>query len=413
MDPKALTRHLRRVEPLSAIVVVVLLLLRLSFSLLFSSSPLPTPLPPFTLLPWRRGRSPSPFGKLPDRGCIMPIPCQHGMGKILDIKRFEGNVCIFSSWQDYLCNSSFAAALPIKSNGYIRIDCYGGLNQMRRDLCDGIGIACLLIATMVLPKFEVAAYWNESRSISNFADVLIYQKKLHQKSHLKWTVQAKKASLTSVEAVLPVLFEHHYVSITPTMCQRRDRYLLHAKASVCRGCYDALHLNRALEAKGSELVKAIPEPFLSLHLRFEPDMVAYSQRLYEGLSSASLAAIEAARGDRKSWTGDAARVRRNRGKCPLTPNEMAFILHAFGISPSTTICLAAGDGLVEIEGFISVYTNVYTKSSLLSNEDFDRMHRNTKAALDYYVSMHTDAYVATYFGNMDKMVTAMRTLTIL
>lgn len=26
------------------------------------------------------------------------------------------------------------AALPAKTNGYIRVDCYGGLNQMRRDV---------------------------------------------------------------------------------------------------------------------------------------------------------------------------------------------------------------------------------------------------------------------------------------
>ncbi|CAM8880372.1 unnamed protein product [Rhodiola kirilowii] len=36
------------------------------------------------------------------------------------------------------------------------------------------------------------------------------------------------------------------------------------------------------------------------------------------------------------------------------------------------------------------------------------MHGNTKAALDYYVSINSDSYVATYFGNMDKMVAAMR-----
>ncbi|GMP62030.1 hypothetical protein CsSME_00024286 [Camellia sinensis var. sinensis] len=36
------------------------------------------------------------------------------------------------------------------------------------------------------------------------------------------------------------------------------------------------------------------------------------------------------------------------------------------------------------------------------------MHGNTKAALDYYVSINSDSYVATYFGNMDKMVAASR-----
>lgn len=94
------------------------------------------------------------------------------------------------------------AALPLQTNGYIRVDCYGGLNQMRRDVstwrellnlysrsfknlqysfaaflklrrnlqwfqfCDGVGIARLLNATLVLPKFEVASYWNETRQFT-------------------------------------------------------------------------------------------------------------------------------------------------------------------------------------------------------------------------------------------------------
>ncbi|KAM0862239.1 hypothetical protein ACQ4PT_045373 [Festuca glaucescens] len=58
-----------------------------------------------------------------------------------------------------------AMPAPPARNGYIRIDCYGGLNQLRRDLCDGIAVARLLNATMVLPKFQVAAYWNESRCV--------------------------------------------------------------------------------------------------------------------------------------------------------------------------------------------------------------------------------------------------------
>ena len=128
-------------------------------------------------------------------------------------------------------------------------------------------------------------------------------------------------------------------------------------------------------------------------------MVAYSQCEYSGLSPSSIKAIEAARGDKKPWTGElVAQVWRKRGKYPLTPNETAFILQSLSIPTDTNIYLAAGDGLMEIEGLTSVYINVVTKSSLLNDEDFTSMHGNTKVALDYYLSINSDSYVATYFG---------------
>ncbi|XP_071711601.1 O-fucosyltransferase 13 [Rutidosis leptorrhynchoides] len=312
--------------------------------------------------------------------------------------------------------------LAVKSNGYIRVDCYGGLNQMRRDLCDGVGVARLLNATLVLPKFEVAAYWNESSGFTDVFDVDYFIEQLKgfievvkelpseiaSKEPVRVDCSKRKGQFDYVETVLPSLLEHRYISITPAMSQRRDRFPLYAKAALCQACYSALRLTRVLEKKSSELLEAIPKPFLSLHLRFEPDMVAYSQCEYNGLSSSSMKAIEAARGDRKPWTGETARRWRSRGKCPLTPNETAFILQSLSIPTNTNIYLAAGDGIMELEGLTSVYTNVVTKSSLLSGEDFKIMHGNTKAALDYYVSINSDSYVATYFGNMDKMVAAMR-----
>ncbi|KAI0489355.1 hypothetical protein KFK09_029197 [Dendrobium nobile] len=315
-------------------------------------------------------------------------------------------------------------ALPARSNGYVRIDCYGGLNQMRRDLCDGVGIARLLNSTLVLPKFEVAAYWNESSGFEDIFDVdyFIQQTKgfvevvkelpndLASKEPFKVDCSKRNGNFDYVEAVLPALKKHHYISITPAMSQRRDRYPLYAKAALCQSCYRALRLNKALEAKAKELFNAIPKPFLSLHLRFEPDMVAYSQCEYSGLSTSSLSAIDSARGDRKPWTGDAAIAWRNRGKCPLTPAETAFILQSLSIPTNTNIYLAAGDGLMEIAGLTGSYMKVFSKSSFLDSEDFVNMHGNTKAALDYYVSINSDGYIATYFGNMDKMVSAMRVL---
>ncbi|KAI4329319.1 hypothetical protein L6164_021600 [Bauhinia variegata] len=321
-------------------------------------------------------------------------------------------------------------ALPSETNGYIRVDCYGGLNQMRRDFCDGVGIARLLNATLVLPKFEVASYWNETSGFADIYDVDYFIQQMNgfvkvvkqlppeiaSKEPVRVDCSKRKGHFDYVESVLPSLIEYKYISITPAMAQRRDRYPLYAKAALCQACYNALRLTKSLETKGSKLLQAIPKPFLSLHLRFEPDMVAYSQCEYPGLSPGSIKAIEAARSKisedtgyvRKPWTGDLARTWRKRGKCPLTPNETALMLQSLSIPTSTNIYLAAGDGLMEIEGLTAIYTNVFTKSSLLDGEDFTRMHGNTKAALDYYVSINSDSYVATYFGNMDKMVSAMR-----
>ncbi|KAL2926147.1 O-fucosyltransferase 13 [Bienertia sinuspersici] len=313
-------------------------------------------------------------------------------------------------------------ALPGKTNGYIRVDCYGGLNQMRRDFCDGVGIARLLNATLVLPKFEVAAYWNESSGFADVFDVdhFIQQMdgyvqivkelplELASKEPFQVDCRKRKGQFDYVETVLPPLLQHKYISFMPQMSQRRDRYPHYAKAALCQACYKALRLTEALEKKSSELLQAIPKPFLSLHLRFEPDMVAYSQCQYTGLSTESMKAIDSARGERKPWTGEAAHIWRKRGKCPLTPLETAAILHSLGIPRNTNIYLAAGDGLMEIEGLTSIYSNVFTKSDLLLDEDFKAMHGNTKAALDYYVSINSDSYIATYFGNMDKMVAAMR-----
>lgn len=293
---------------------------------------------------------------------------------------------------------------------------------MRRDFCDGVGVARLLNATLVLPKFEVAAYWNESSDFADIFDVDYFIQhmdgfvkvvkelppEISSKEPFHVDCSKRKGQFDYVESVLPVLLEHKYISLTPAMSQRRDRYPRFAKAALCQACYGALRLTRSLQKKAAELLEAIPKPFLSLHLRFEPDMVAYSQCEYRGLSPTSMQVIEAARGDRKPWTGEVARIWRRRGKCPLTPNETALILQALSIPTSTNIYLAAGDGLMEIEGLTSVYTNVVTKSALLTGEDFTRMHGNTKAALDYYVSINSDSYMATYFGNMDKMVAAMR-----
>ncbi|KAI3777779.1 hypothetical protein L1987_47581 [Smallanthus sonchifolius] len=245
----------------------------------------------------------SPFSQIPLDAAI-------GKSDIWSAKRIlEWRPC---SWwlQGHL------TALSVESNGYIRVDCYGGLNQMRRDLCDGVGVgvARLLNATLVLPKFEVAAYWNESSGFTDVFDVGYFIEQLKgfitvikelpaeiaSKEPVRVDCSKRKGQFDYVESALPSLLERRYISITPAMSQRHDRFPLYAKAALCQACYSALRLTTVLEQKSSELLEAIPKPLLSLHLRFEPDMVAYSQCEYNGLSRASMESIDAACGARKT-----------------------------------------------------------------------------------------------------------------
>lgn len=137
-------------------------------------------------------------------------------------------------------------------------------------------------------------------------------------------------------------------------------------------------------------------------------MVAYSKYEYSNLSPTSIHAIDAAQGERKPWTGEQARSHmKKQRKCPLTPNVTAIILQSLSIPTNTNIHLAAGVFNGTRRADFS-YKNVFTKNTLMSGEDYKNMHCNTKAASDYYASINNDSYLATYFGNMEKMVAAMR-----
>ncbi|KAG0453712.1 hypothetical protein HPP92_025016 [Vanilla planifolia] len=154
-------------------------------------------------------------------------------------------------------------ALPAKSNGYIRVDCYGGLNQMRRDFCDGVGIARLLNATLILPKFEVAAYGMNRVDLQMFLMWISFVKQTEgfvnivrelpedvtSREPFKVDCSKRNGNFDYIESVLPALLIHRFISITPAMAQRRDRYPLYAKAALCQACYRALRLNKDLEAK--------------------------------------------------------------------------------------------------------------------------------------------------------------------
>lgn len=198
----------------------------------------------------------------------------------------------------------------------------------------------------------------------------------------------------------PRLVNNPWVTAT---VHEHGRYPHEAKAARCQACHQALRPVKKLRELAQQLLMGIRRPFMALHLRFEPDMIAYSRCSYPMLSNSSRAAVDAARHGREQLTGDTEVAWRNRGKCPLTPAETAFLLRSLGFPQTMPIYLAAGGGLLEKACLAKVFPNLMTKSALLVS-----LSANSKAAVDYLIALASDVYVATYFGNMDKMVVAGR-----
>ncbi|KAG0631838.1 hypothetical protein M758_1G282900 [Ceratodon purpureus] len=328
-----------------------------------------------------------------------------------------------SWWSNYTADP--AAATTEKTNGYIIIACSGGLNQMRRDFCKGVEIARLLNATLLLPRFEASPYWNDTSGFPDIFDVEFFLESVHgwvdvlrelpaalsSREPVAVTCHKVSGRFDYVESLLPQLLEHEVILLQPSATQRTDRDPDFARRARCHACYRSLRLVGRLQEIAEAILRRLPRPFVALHLRFEPDMVAYSRCRYNNLSNASMASIERVRGSRQVLGEEVEKLWRRKGKCPLTAQETAFILTALNVPASTTIYLAAGAELLEAPKLTATYSHVFQKSDFFSYVGhLEGLKGSSRAAVDWMVSLHAVVYIATFVGNMDKMVVADRML---
>ncbi|KAG0485190.1 hypothetical protein HPP92_009269 [Vanilla planifolia] len=345
------------------------------------------------------------------------------------------------------------------SNGFLIIEANGGLNQqrlssswskltpkvpmMRRGsllalskICDAVAVAGLLNATLVIPFFHLNSVW---RDTSKFGDIFdedhfIETLKGHVRvvrelpedvlrrfdNNISSIVNLRTKALSSkthyLQKVLPKLLELGAIRIAPFSNRLAQSVPSDIQALRCLSNFEALQFSWPIKNLAETMVQrmvtnssASGGKYVSVHLRFEEDMVAFSCCTYDG-GQKEKQELDKAR--ERGWRGKfhkpgkAINPEKNRrdGKCPLTPLEVGMMLRGMGFDNTTSVYVASGK-IYNVEKYMAPLRQLYplleTKYTLASQEELApfQNYSSRMAALDYTVCAQSEVFVTTQGGN--------------
>ncbi|KAL0363908.1 UNVERIFIED_CONTAM: Rhamnogalacturonan I rhamnosyltransferase 1 [Sesamum angustifolium] len=350
----------------------------------------------------------------------------------------------------------FVPARNYTSNGFLKVSCNGGLNQMRSAICDMVTVARLLNLTLVVPELDKTSFWADP---SNFEDIFNVQhfidslrdevriiKRLPKRFGLRYGYQPFEMPPVSwsneqyyLQQILPLFDKHKVLHFNRTDSRLANNGIsLDLQRLRCRVNFQALKFTPEIEALGNKLVRIIQlkGPYLALHLRYEMDMLAFSgcthgcsieeaeelKRLscpFHGIRNQTdlsfgmtisplLVCISMV--EEKEIVSE---EKRSSGLCPLTPEETALILQALGFDKETQIYIASGEiygGERRLAALRAAFPRILKKEMLLEPDDLRQFqnHSSQMAALDFMVSVASNIFIPTYDGNMARVVEGHR-----
>ncbi|GLT73988.1 hypothetical protein SLA2020_458110 [Shorea laevis] len=327
---------------------------------------------------------------------------------------------------------NFASAVSERSsNGYLLIAASGGLNQQRTGITDAVVVARILNATLVVPELDHHSYWKDESDFINIFDVdwfisylskdvtivkRVPDKFMRSMEKPPYTMRVPRKSSPEyyLDQVLPILLRRHVVQLTKfdyRLASDIDEELQRLR---CRVNYHALRFTKPIEELGQKLVmrmRQMAKHFIAVHLRFEPDMLAFSGCYFGGGDKERHELGEI----RKRWEtlpDLSADEERKRGKCPLTPHEVGLMLQGLGFANDTYLYVASGEiygGDETLRPLRELFPNFYTKE-MIANEELKPFlpYSSRLAAIDYIVCDESDVFVTNNNGNMAKILAGRR-----
>ncbi|XP_027084358.2 O-fucosyltransferase 29-like [Coffea arabica] len=317
------------------------------------------------------------------------------------------------------------------SNGYLLIATSGGLNQQRTGITDAVVVARILNATLVVPELDHQSFWKDDSDFLNIFDVdwfisylgkditivkRVPEKVMRSMEKPPYTMRVPRKSEPEyyLDQVLPILLRRRVVQLTKFDYRLANDLDEELQKLRCRVNYHALRFTKPIRNLGQKLVmrmRKMTKRFIAVHLRFEPDMLAFSGCYYGG-------------GDKERYELGEIRKRwetlpelspdeeRTRGKCPLTPHEVGLMLRALGFRNDSYLYVASGEiygGEETLRPLRELFPNFFTKEMLAGEELKPFLPFSSRlAAIDYIVCDESDVFVTNNNGNMAKILAGRR-----
>ncbi|KAK1419257.1 hypothetical protein QVD17_28421 [Tagetes erecta] len=328
---------------------------------------------------------------------------------------------------------------------YLIIEANGGLNQQRASICNAVAVAGLLNATLLIPRFNFHNVWRDSSEFADIYDeehfISVLKKHVHIVRELpedlmerydfnmsnvpNFRVPAWASASYYLEHVYPVLIEQRIVRFAPFANRLASSLPPHIQFLRCLTNYEALRFSIPITTLAKSLVKRMTidssgsgGKYVSVHLRFEEDMVAFSCCVYDGGKYEQLEMDQIREngwGDkfkRETYIIDPVRYRIS-GRCPMTPLEVGMMLRGMGFSNTTPIYLASGkiyEADKNLAPLKKMFPLLHTKDLLASLDELAPFqgYSSRLAALDYFVCLFSEVFVTTQGGNFPQFLMGHR-----
>ncbi|XP_072950566.1 O-fucosyltransferase 1-like [Typha angustifolia] len=327
-----------------------------------------------------------------------------------------------SGWRASSAPRSHWPSPPIESNGYLRVRCNGGLNQQRSAICNAVVAARIMNATLVLPELDTNSFWHDDSGFPGIYDVPHFIKSLRYdirivKSLPEVSSNGKSRKMKSYQIrpprdaplswyrtfALEKMKKHGAIYLTPfshRLAEEVDEAELQRLR--CRVNYHALRFKPHIMRISSEIVNRLRAQghFMSIHLRFELDMLAFAGCV-DIFTPAQQKILIKYRKENFAEKELVYKERRLIGKCPLTPEEVGLILRSMGFDNSTRIYLAAGE-IFGGDRFMKPFRRMFPHLENHSSMGPEKLEENAQglvgSAVDYMVCLLSDIFMPTYDG---------------